>query len=110
MTTVPPPTQAHDFVKERITELLGAKVVKTQILLENFARRVVVTVDNLGRALAPPSVWPIRTTPGRFTMDKTAAGTFISPKNDARYAPFVARSLFQCSYWESSRYFIAISC
>ena len=90
MTTVPPPAQAQDFVRERVTELFGAKTVNTHILLDDFARRVAATVDNLGRSLAPPSVWPIRTMPGRFTMDKTGEGTFISPKNDARYAPFVA--------------------
>ena len=87
---LPPIEQADDFVKARITELLGAKTVKTHIQIENFVRRVAATVDNLSRSLAPPRMWPIRPTPGRFTVEATENGSVIGAKNAARYAPFVA--------------------
>ena len=87
-TELPPLEQADEFVKERITELLGDKTVKTFLQVENFVRRVVATVDNLPRSLAPPGMWPIRPTPGRFTVE--AAASVIGAKNAARYAPFVA--------------------
>lgn len=90
MTSVPPPEQAEDFVKKRLTELFGAKTVDTYLLLEKFVYRVVATVDNLARPLAPPSRWPIHTAPGRFTVVKGKDGTVIGAKNAARYAPFVA--------------------
>jgi len=90
MTELPPLAQSDDFVKERFAELLGAKAVKTQLLLENFVRRVVATVDNLARPLAPPTKWPIRTAPGRFTIETGTDGSVIAAANAARYAPFVA--------------------
>ena len=89
MTTVPPIEQAEDFVKKRLMDLLGAKTVDTKILLEKFVFRVVATVDNLARPLAPPSRWPIHTTPGRFSVAKGKDGTVISAQNYARYTPFV---------------------
>lgn len=87
---LPPLEQSDNFVKERITELLGANAYKTYIQSENFVRRVVATVDNLSRSLAPPRMWPIRATRGRFTVEAAENGSVISAKNAARYAPFVA--------------------
>ena len=87
---LPPLGMADDFIREHLAELLSAQQIKTHLLLENFARRVAATVDNLGRPLAPPSKWPIQTMPGRFTLDKTADGVVIGAKNAARYRPFVA--------------------
>lgn len=89
-TELPPIEQADDFVKERITELLGAKTVKTYVQIENFVRRAVATIDNLSRSLAPPRMWPIHPTPGRFTVEAAGNGSVIGAKNAARYAPFVA--------------------
>lgn len=89
-TELPPLNRADDFVKERIAELLGGKTVKTFLQIENFVRRVVATVDNLPRALAPPRIWPVRTTPGCFTVEAAGNGSVIGAMNAARYAPFVA--------------------
>lgn len=90
VTELPPIAQAGDFVKERITELFGAKTVLTYLQIDNFVRRVVATVDNLPRSLAPPSRWPIHPTPGRFSVEAGNGGSVISATNAARYAPFVA--------------------
>ena len=90
VTELPPIEQADDFVRERLAELLGAKTVKTYLQSENFVRRVVATVDNLARALAPPSRWPIHPMPGRFTVETGGDGSVIGASNAARYTPFVA--------------------
>lgn len=90
MTPLPPLDQAGNFVKERLTELLGAGTVAASIESEDFVRRVVATVDNLARPLAPPMKWPIHPTPGRFTVETGGGGTVIAAKNAARYAQFVA--------------------
>ncbi len=90
ITELPPLAQAGDFVKDRLTELLGAKAVLTFLQLDKFVYRVVATVDNLPRSLAPPSRWPINPTPGRFTVEAGKDGSVIGAKNTARYAPFVA--------------------
>ncbi|MBI2315998.1 MAG: DUF3014 domain-containing protein [Betaproteobacteria bacterium] len=89
-TELPPLERADGFVRERIAELLGAKAVNTFIRIEGFVRRAVATLDNLSRPLAPPRMWPIRTTPGRFSVDRAGGGQVIGAKNAARYAPFVA--------------------
>ena len=89
-TELPPIDRADEFVKERLTELLGAKTVKAFVQADNFVRRVVATVDNLSRSLAPPRMWPVRPTPGRFTVEAVGQESVISAKNAARYAPFVA--------------------
>ncbi len=89
-TELPSLEQADAFVGERIAELLGEHAVKTFIRLDNFVRRVVATVDNLSRSLAPPRMWPIRPTPGKFTVESAGGEKAIGAKNAARYAPFVA--------------------
>ena len=90
MTEVPPPAQAGDFVTKKITELLGKKAVLTHLQMDDFVRRIVATVDNLPRSLAPPRRWPINPTPGQFSVDAGNEGKLIGAKNAARYAPFVA--------------------
>lgn len=87
---LPPFGRADDFVKERIIELIGAKAVRAFVRTEAFLRRLVATVDNLARSLAPPRMWPVRSTPGHFTVETANGGTVIGAKNAARYASFVA--------------------
>ncbi len=87
---LPPIERSDSFVRERLVELLGEKAVKTFIEIEGFVRRVVATVDNLSRPLAPPRMWPIRPTPGRFSVETAEGAKVIAAKNAARYAPFVA--------------------
>ncbi len=90
MTELPPIERSDDFVREQMAELFNAQTVKTYLLIENFVRRVVATVDNLARPFAPPGKWPFRQTPGRFSVDTGADGSVIAAKNAARYRPFVA--------------------
>ncbi|CAN6484131.1 unnamed protein product [Victoria cruziana] len=59
------------------------------MLFDSFVRRVVVTVDNLGREHAPPSMWPVQPTPGRFVTLRRNEGEIINPDNAQRYAPLV---------------------
>ncbi len=86
---LPPLAQSDGLLRERLVELLGDKRVKAYLQLDQFVRRVVATVDNLARPLAPPRMWPIRIMPGRFSTQAVAGRSVIDPKNAARYAPFV---------------------
>jgi hypothetical protein len=73
-----------------LTQLLGRRGLAAQVQTEDFPRRFVATLDNLGRAHAPPLVWPLPTTPGRFTVEEGAdGGPVIAASNAQRYAPFV---------------------
>lgn len=73
-----------------ITELLGQRTVLSMLQLDGFARRVVATVDNLGRSHAAPRLWPVNPTPGRFTVAQGTEGTLIATTNSARYVPFMS--------------------
>lgn len=83
-----PPAEPPD-VQALLTDLYGRKTVLSMFQLDDFARRLVATVDNLGREHAPPSLWPANPAPGRFLVEQTAAGSVISPDNGLRYTPYV---------------------
>lgn len=72
-----------------LTDLFGRKTVLSMFQTQDFARRFVATVDNLGRAHAPVSVWPVNPTPGRLVVDKTDGGEVIGSDNGLRYTTFV---------------------
>lgn len=87
---LPALAESDAYMQAALTELLGKKNVLTFLQLDGFARRVVATVDNLGREHAPPMVWPVNPTPGRFsTRGQAATGETIHPDNSQRYTPFV---------------------
>jgi hypothetical protein len=72
-----------------LTALLGRKAVSSFFQLDQFPRRFVATLDNLGRAHAPPVAWPVNPAPGRFTVTQGGESTTIAPDNASRYTPFV---------------------
>jgi hypothetical protein len=57
--------------------------------LDDFAHRLVATVDNLGRTHAPARLWPVNPAAGRFTVDTQDGGSVIGADNGLRYTPFV---------------------
>jgi hypothetical protein len=83
-----PPLAAVD-IGAALTELLGRKAVLSFFQLEDFPRRFVATVDNLGRAHSPPMLWPVNPTAGRFTVEEVNGATVIAPDNSSRYTPLV---------------------
>jgi hypothetical protein len=76
-------------VESALAGLFGPSAVKSFLQTTDFPRRVVATIDNLGRSHAPSAVWPVRPAPGRFTVEEGAQGTTIAAANAQRYAPFV---------------------
>lgn len=76
-------------VEPALADLFGASAVKSFLQVDDFPRRAVATIDNLGRSHAPSAVWPVRPAPGRFTVEQDAQGTTIAAANAQRYAPFV---------------------
>jgi hypothetical protein len=77
-------------MRERMTELFGAKQLGRFFITEELIRRVVATVDNLPRERVAPDTWPIRPVPGSFLVERDASGLTISPKNTDRYTAHVA--------------------
>lgn len=72
-----------------LAELFGRKAVLSMFQTQDFARRFVATVDNLGRSHAPVTVWPVNPTAGRLVVEKKGGGEVIGADNGLRYTPFV---------------------
>lgn len=77
-------SDAH--VMAALATLLGRVDVLKMLQTSGFVRRVVATVDNLGRRHAAPALWPVNPTPGRFAVDDKGA---VYAGNFERYTPFV---------------------
>jgi Protein of unknown function (DUF3014) len=80
----PPPN-----LEASLSDLFGRKTLLSLFQFDDFARRVVATVDNLGRPAAPARLWPLNPAPGKFTVIKQGEVETISPDNGLRYTPHV---------------------
>jgi hypothetical protein len=72
-----------------LAELFGRKAVLSLFQLQDFARRFVATVDNLGRTHAPASSWPVNPAGGRLMVERRDGVEVISADNGLRYTPYV---------------------
>ena len=73
-----------------LIDLFGRKAVLSAFQLDDFPRRFVATVDNLGTTRAPSRIWPVTPMSGRFSVEQRAGAQVIGPENAQRYASFVA--------------------
>jgi hypothetical protein len=81
---VAPPWQAL------LIDTFGRSPVLRFLHTDDFSRRLVVTIDNLARSHAAPALWPVQTTPGRFSVSGGDGELRnIAPTNAARYTPLV---------------------
>jgi len=76
-------------MESALADLFGRKTVLSMFQTQDFARRFVATVDNLGRPHAPVAVWPVNPTAGRLVVEKKGDGEVIGADNGLRYTPFV---------------------
>lgn len=83
------PSAAPLDVDAALTELFGRKTVLSMFQLQDFPRRFVATVDNLGRSHAPAGLWPVNPAAGAFTVERQDGVDVISPDNGLRYTPYV---------------------
>ncbi|GAB3657107.1 DUF3014 domain-containing protein [Ramlibacter alkalitolerans] len=79
----------NEDIPSALADLLGAKAVTSFLQTDGFPRRLVATIDSLGREHSPVAAWPVLPTGGRFTVEERADGPVISADNAARYTPFV---------------------
>lgn len=86
---VTPQPLAASQVSAALIDFLGRHAVQQFIQLEDFPRKFVATVDNLGRSYAPSMAWPINPTAGRFKVTQDGDAAAISDANSLRYAPLV---------------------
>ncbi|MEP6875114.1 MAG: DUF3014 domain-containing protein [Burkholderiales bacterium] len=76
-------------IPQALVELMGQKAVTSFFHTDEFARRFVATIDNLGREHAAPMLWPINPTQGRFTVEGRDDAAVIAADNSMRYTSFV---------------------
>jgi hypothetical protein len=72
-----------------LAALVGSQAVRSLLISDDFVRRFVVTIDNLGREQAPSRLWPVQPTPGRFQVIERDGRSYADPDNAARYTPWV---------------------
>lgn len=85
----PPVPLAPADVAPALAALVGPEALRQLLIDDDFVRRVVVTVDNLGRDHAPARLWPARPTPGRFQVVERDGRLQADLDNGARYTPLV---------------------
>lgn len=76
--------------KDALYDLLGRRAVLSTLQLDDLPRRIVATVDNLGRSHAPAALWPVNPTEDRFRVETRGGKTVIAADNARRYAPLIA--------------------
>ena len=89
----PPPLPAladsNSFMLDAVAGLVDNKSLMKFFHTERIIRNIVATIDNLPRRRAPMSVMPVKRAPGQFIVAGTEDDPTISPKNAARYTPYV---------------------
>jgi len=89
-TTNPLPSLAESdsAMREALENLFGRKLEKF-FNLQEIIRRIVATVDNLPREEAPMRLMPVKPVPGVPITTGKGHELSLSPKNAARYGPYV---------------------
>jgi Protein of unknown function (DUF3014) len=80
---------ALEGVAAALQQLLGPGAMEAFVFSDDFPRRLVATLDQLGREHAPASLWPVAPAPGRFLVEQRGDATVIAADNAQRYAPMV---------------------
>ncbi|MCL4696246.1 MAG: DUF3014 domain-containing protein [Burkholderiaceae bacterium] len=70
----PLPEPAPPTLAGALAGLVGKEALATIVRSDDFARRVVATVDALGREKAPARLWPLEPPAGRFMTPRREAG------------------------------------
>ncbi|MBI4937931.1 MAG: DUF3014 domain-containing protein [Nitrosomonadales bacterium] len=89
----PPPlpslAESDNFMLDILSGLVGNKSLMKLFRPERVIHNIVATIDNLPRRLAPMTVMPLKRAPGQFIVAGAENSLTISPKNAARYTPYI---------------------
>jgi hypothetical protein len=87
---LPPLVESDADVVGGLTEVFGQKAIEQHLVPERVVRNIVVSIDNVPRALMALEQRPIAPTPGDFITSGDDDAIVLAPENYARYEPFVA--------------------
>ncbi len=82
--------QSDSVIAQALSTLLGSKPGASVVRRDDFVRRAVVTIDNLGRPHAAPRLWPVNPMAGKFSVQQDGGTAVIASANSVRYSAFVA--------------------
>jgi hypothetical protein len=75
-------------MRDALAKLIGRNLQR-YFNLEGIIHRLVATVDNLPLGHAPLQLMPVKPVPGWFATSGNGETLILSPKNAARYQPYV---------------------
>ena len=81
--------ESDSFILEALAGLIGKESVMKIFRVEQIIHNIVVTIDNLPNQSLPVNAMPITPVPGNLVVLVTDGDMSISPKNTARYTPYV---------------------
>ena len=87
--TLPTLDNSDSLMRESLARLFGSKAFADFFVTTQLVRKIVATVDNLPRRLAPRRMMPVDPVPGAFATASTGDVLVLDPANAARYAPHV---------------------
>ena len=76
-------------MKNALADMSGGRGLIEILVLKDFVRRVVATVDNLPAKRIVWRVMPMERTPGKFSIRGNNQQATIAPENSARYSTYV---------------------
>jgi hypothetical protein len=81
--------ESDSFMLEALAGLIGKESVMKIFRVEQIIHNIVVTIDNLPNQSLPVNATPITPVPGNLVVSAADGDMSISPKNAARYTPYV---------------------
>jgi hypothetical protein len=81
--------ESDSFMLEALASLIGKESVVKIFRVEQIIHNIVVTIDNLPNQSLPVNAMPITPVPGNLVASVADGEMSISPKNTARYTPYV---------------------
>jgi hypothetical protein len=93
---VPEPTsplpqlgESDSIMPEALASLMGKESLMKLFRSERIIHNIVVTIDHLPNQGLPVDTMPVTPVPGKFVASVADGEMSISPKNTARYTPYV---------------------
>ncbi|MEO8048054.1 MAG: DUF3014 domain-containing protein [Nitrospirota bacterium] len=81
--------ESDSFILDALASLVDKKSLMKMFRVEQIIHNVVVTIDNLPNQSLPVNAMPVTPVPGNLVASMADGEMSISPKNAARYTPYV---------------------
>ena len=86
---LPPLGESDSFMLEALAGLMGKESLLKIFRVEQLIHNIVVTIDNLPNQSLPVNTMPVTPAPGNFVISVADGEMSMSPKNTARYTPYM---------------------